>query len=188
MEASKHLLASQRALATAEILYIIFSFLSGRRRFACPIIRPWEIRKHRRKRLTLLDCAVVHSSWYPEAMRLIWIEPTAYTSHGLAPIFDCVPVHRRQVYADMILTATIHTVIRVSMAKSFDGVNLHNLQYLTLLIHTPAHSAISVPQLICPSVKHLSIGSVAGYYKEDNDKAMAMWKALFKTIGVCESV
>jgi hypothetical protein len=121
-------------------------------------------------------------------MRLIWIEPTAHTSHGLAPIFDFVPVHRRQVYADMILTTTIHTVIRVSMVKSFDGVNLHNLQSLTLLIHTPAHSAISIPQLICPSVKHLSIGSVAGYYKEDNDKAMAMWKALFKTIGVCESV
>jgi hypothetical protein len=121
-------------------------------------------------------------------MRLIWIEPTAYTSHGLAPIFDYVPVHRRQVYADMILTTTIQTVTRVNKVKSFDGVNLHNLQSLTLLVHTPAHSAILIPQLICPAVKHLAIGSVEGYYNQDKDKAVAMWKGLFKMIGVCESV
>src|SRR3954462_15988271 len=121
--------AGQRALATAEILCIIFSFLSGHHRFAWHTLKSkWEGPKHKRKRLTLLDCAVVNSSWYPEAMRLIWIEPTAYTSHGLAPIFDYVPVHRRQVYAEMILTATIQTVVRINKVKSFDGVNLHNLQ------------------------------------------------------------
>lgn len=89
------------------------------------------------------------------------------------------------MYADMIVRVTIHTALRTDMIKTYDGVNFHKLHDLTLLIHTPAHSAIWIPRLICPSVKHLSIGSVSGYFQEDKAKAVVMWEYIFNRILVC---
>ncbi|KAJ5296119.1 hypothetical protein N7508_010940 [Penicillium antarcticum] len=176
MEHNSPLLASQRALTTAEILCIIFTFLSPR------YYRTQEKPKSARGRFALLNCTLVNSTWSSEAIRALWVEPTAYSRHTLGWIFDWVPVRRRQVYADIVLRATIHTVIRMDMIRSFDGVNLRKLQSLTLLVHTPAHSVIMIPLITHPSVEHLSIGSVNGYFDKDKEMAAAMWEKLFKSI------
>ncbi|OQD82494.1 hypothetical protein PENANT_c021G04156 [Penicillium antarcticum] len=139
MEHNSPLLASQRALTTAEILCIIFTFLSPR------YYRTQEKPKSARGRFALLNCTLVNSTWSSEAIRALWVEPTAYSRHTLGWIFDWVPS-------------------------------------LTLLVHTPAHSVIMIPLITHPSVEHLSIGSVNGYFDKDKEMAAAMWEKLFKSI------
>ncbi|KAJ5769816.1 uncharacterized protein N7511_001867 [Penicillium nucicola] len=176
METSNHTSASQRALATIEILSIIlFSFTPDQH-------RPVGEQVSTRGRSPLLSCTLVNRTWYSEAIRALWFEPTAWSRHALARIFDWIPVRRRQMFADNIRKATILTVVRIGMTKHFDGADLHRLQSLTLLIHTPAHIAISIPLLASPSVRHLSIGSKEGYFDQNQKMVMEMWLRLFKSI------
>jgi len=127
---NQHLTMTNRALALPKILENILSFIDKDTTSTWKDINNYEYSRAG----ILLWCSLVNKFWNHEAMRILWSNMLT-NEMRLDEIIDRISPDRRQIYANYIKTACIHTHVWVSewmVQRALDTVSFPGIRNLCI--------------------------------------------------------